>query len=287
MGIINFVRDYERIAKFNFGRYQGLKGPGIVVILPVIQRMIKVDLREVFFDVPPQTAITKDNANVDVDFVVYTRVTDPEKTVLEVADFEGASRQLARTTLRAIIGDMDLDEVLSRRDSINEAMQNKLDEVTTRWGVKVTAVEIREIEPPPPIQQAMTRQMSAERDRRAAITASQGQRDAQINVAEGDRQAAILRAEGEKQAAILRADGKRQAQILEAEGFGAALTRIYSSAREIDANTLGLQYLDMMRSLGQSPSTKWIVPLELTRMAETIADRLVQGPARDGAPPPP
>ena len=274
MAIINFVRDYERVAKFQLGRYVGLKGPGVVFVIPIIQSMMKVDMREIFFDVPPQTNITKDNANVDVDFVVYMRVVDPEKTVLEVVNFVGAARQLAMTTLRAVIGDMNLDDVLSRREEINQGMQTKLDEVTNRWGVKVTAVEIREIQPPPAIQEAMTRQMSAERTRRAQITESEGQRDAEINVAEGNKRAAILRAEGEKQSAILEAEGHRQAQILEAEGFANALQQIYETARGVDANTMGLQYLDMMRELATKENSTWIVPLDFTRIAASVQEQL-------------
>ena len=236
--------------------------------------MMKVDLREIFFDVPPQTNITKDNANVDVDFVVYMRVVDPEKTVLEVVNFVGAARQLAMTTLRAVIGDMALDDVLSRREEINQGMQSKLDEVTNRWGVKVTAVEIREIQPPPAIQEAMTRQMSAERTRRAQITESEGLRDAEINVAEGNKRGSILRAEGEKQSAILSAEGLRQAQILEAEGFAEALQKIYETARGVDANTMGLQYLDMMRELATKENSTWIVPLDFTRLASSVQEQL-------------
>ncbi len=274
MAIINFVRDYERIAKFQVGRFVGMKGPGIVWVIPIIQSASKVDMREIFFDVPPQTNITKDNANVDVDFVVYMRVMDPAKTVLEVQNFFGAARQLATTTLRAVLGEMDLDEVLSRRDYINAEMQVKLDDVTNRWGVKVTAVEIREISPPPTIQEAMTRQMSAERTRRADITESEGQRDAQINVAEGDKQSTILRAEGERESTILRAEGRRQSQILEAEGFATAMNAINGAAQGAHANTMGLQYLDMMRTLSEGQSTKWIIPMELTSVARSISDRL-------------
>ena len=157
MAILNMVRDYEQIAKFQLGRYVGMKGPGLVWVIPIIQAGTKVDLREQYFDVPPQRNITRDNAGVDVDFVVYLRVMEPERTVLEVRDYLGAARQLATTTLRAVVGEMNLDEVLSRRDDINDQMQIKLDEVTHRWGVKVTAVEIREIEPPPAIAEAMTR----------------------------------------------------------------------------------------------------------------------------------
>ena len=274
MAIINFVRDYERIAKFQLGRYVGMKGPGLVWIIPGIQQGRKIDMRERVRDVPPLRNITRDNAGVDVDFVYYLRVEDPEKAVLEVQDFESASRQLAMTTLRAVIGDLTLDDVLSRRDEINTAMQVKLDEVTNRWGVKVMAVEIREIEPPPAIQEAMTRQMSAERTRRAQITESEGLRDAQINVAEGDKQSQILRADGDRESAILRAQGLRESQILEAEGFAQAMEAINAVAATASANTLGLQYLETLRSIGESPSTKWIVPMELANVAKSMGDRL-------------
>ena len=277
MAIINFVRDYERVAKFQIGRYVGMKGPGLVWIVPVIHSGTKVDTREQYFDVPPQRNITRDNAGVDVDFVVYLRVMDPERTVLEVRDYLGAARQLATTTLRAVVGEMILDDVLSRRDEINDMMRIKLDEVTNRWGVKVTAVEIREIEPPPAIQEAMTRQMSAERTRRAQITESEGTRDAQINVAEGLKQAAILEADGERQAQVLRADGHREAQVLEARGYAEALERINGAAAGVHGNTMGLQYLDMMRTLGESASTKWVIPMELTNAARSIAERLGMG----------
>ena len=274
MFIINFVRDYERVAKFQLGRFVGMKGPGVVWIIPVIQSGSAVDMREQYFDVPPQRNITRDNAGVDVDFVVYLRVMDPEATVLEISDYLGAARQLATTTLRAVIGEMALDEVLSRRDDINDQMQVKLDSVTNRWGVKVTAVEIREIEPPPAIAEAMTRQMSAERTRRAAILESEGTRDADINVADGRRQAAVLEAQGEREAQIARAEGSRQAQILEAEGLAQALSTINEAASEVGGNTMGLQYLEMMRAMADSASAKWIIPMELTNAARSIAERL-------------
>ena len=274
MAIINFVRDYERIAKFQLGRFVGMKGPGLVWIIPMIQQGRKIDMRERVRDVPPLRNITRDNAGVDVDFVYYLRVEDPEKSVLEVQDFETAARQLAMTTLRAVIGDLTLDDVLSRRDEINTAMQVKLDEVTNRWGVKVLAVEIREIEPPPAIQEAMTRQMSAERTRRAQITESEGVRDAQINVAEGDKQSQILRADGDRESAILRARGQRESQILEAEGFALAMEAINAVAATASTNTLGLQYLETLRSIGESPSTKWIVPMELSSVAKSMGERL-------------
>ena len=283
MAIINFIRDYERLAKFRLGRYTGMKGPGLIWVIPIIESARKIDLRERVRDVPPQRNITRDNAGVDVDFVYYLRVVNPEMSVLEVQDFELAAQQMAMTNLRAVIGDMTLDEVLSRREDINVRLQVKLDEVTNRWGVKVTAVEIREIEPPPAISEAMTRQMSAERTRRAAITESEGQRDAAINVADGDRRSAVLRADGEKEATILRAQGRREAQILEAEGFAQALQRINEQARVAAPNTMGLQYLEMMRALGESPSTKWVIPMELASVARAMADRVeAMGAAPDG-----
>ena len=284
MTIINLVKDYERVAKFRLGRFVGMEGPGVVLIIPILHSMQKVDLRERVRDVPPQRNITRDNAGVDVDFVYYLRVADPVKAVMEVQDFEMAARQLAMTTLRAVIGDLTLDEVLSQREEINNKLQVKLDEVTSRWGVKITAVEIREIEPPPAIQEAMTRQMSAERTRRAAITESEGMRDAAINVADGEKQSEILRAEGEKQSEILRAEGKRQSQILEAEGFAQGMQRINEVAQGAAPNTMGLQYLETMRALGEGDSTKWIIPMDLSRIAGVMMERLGEmGGTPDGS----
>ena len=208
------VPEYRRLVVFRLGRSIGARGPGLVLLIPFIDRPVGVDLRERFFDVPPQSAISQDNASLSIDFIVYMRVVDPVSSVVEVEDFTGAARGIAITTLRAIVGDMMLDAVLSQRDQINEGMRTKLDEVTNRWGVKINAVEIREIQPPQDIQEAMTRQMSAERTRRAAVTEAEGQREATITVAEGNKQAAILNAEGNRQATILEAEGHRQEAIL-------------------------------------------------------------------------
>ena len=185
-------------------------------LIPIIDRPVKVDLREQFIEVPSQTTITKDNAPINVDFLIYWRIVDPLKSVVNVATSPGALQGVATTTLRAVIGDILLDEVLSKREQINEVLRVKLDEVTERWGGKVTTVEIREITPPRDVQDAMNRQLSAERTRRAVITESEGTRQAAINVAEGQKQSEILKAEGDRQAAILRA-----------EGFSEALTRIF------------------------------------------------------------
>jgi regulator of protease activity HflC (stomatin/prohibitin superfamily) len=212
-------------------------------------------MRERVFDVTPQACITQDNATLSIDFLIYSKIVDPAASVVNVQQYENASRGIAITTLRAVVGDMLLDAVLSRREDINSTLRGKLDEVTERWGIKVTAVEIREITPPREIQEAMTRQMSAERSRRAIILEADGKRDAAVRVADGQKQAAILEAEGARQAAILRA-----------EGYSQALAQISSVADHIDNQTMSLQYLDALKALGASPSTKLVVPAEFTNL---------------------
>jgi len=204
---IRVVREYERIVVFRLGRAIGVKGPGLVFLIPFIDVPVKVDLREQYIEVTKQTCITKDNAPVDIDFLIYFKVVDPLESVLNVRDFKGAATGVATTTLRAVIGDIELDSVLAKREEINNILRVKLDEVTQKWGVKVTLVEIREITPPREVQDAMIRQMSAERNRRAMVTEAEGKKESAIKVAEGERQSAILRAEGERQAMILRAEG--------------------------------------------------------------------------------
>ena len=270
----SIVPEYQRLVHFRFGRLvgDGQKGPGFIFpLFPIIDRVVTVDLREEVLDVEPQTCITRDNAPVSVDMLIYLKVVQPVDSVMQVENFITAARGMAITTLRAVVGDIVLDDVLAKRDQINSVMQVKLDEVTDRWGVKVMAVEIKEITPPRDIQEAMSRQMSAERNRRAAVLDADGQREASIKVAEGSRQATILNAEGEKQAAILHAEGSRQAAVLEAEGFANALTKINEVAQGIDQNTMGLQYLEMMGSLASSDASKWIVPTELTQFISRFA----------------
>jgi regulator of protease activity HflC (stomatin/prohibitin superfamily) len=230
-----------------------------VFIVPIAQRGVRVDLRERFIEVPSQTGITKDNAPISIDFLIYWRIVDPYRSVVEVQNFEGALQNIATTTLRAVVGDILLDDVLSKREQINEVLRVKLDEVTERWGGKVTTVEIREITPPRDVQDAMNRQLSAERTRRAVITESEGTRQSAINVAEGTKQSEILRAEGDRQAAILRA-----------EGFALALTQIFNAASQVDQKTMALQYLEAFKALGASPSTKFVLPLEITSLADTF-----------------
>src|SRR4051794_21040611 len=280
---VKIVNQYERILVFTLGRTSPdeVKGPGWVLVVPIVQRGIKVDLREQFIEVPSQTSITKDNVPISIDFLIYWRIIEPYKSVVEVQNFNGALQNIATTTLRAVVGDILLDDVLSKREQINEVLRLKMDEVTSRWGGKVTTVEIREITPPRDVQDAITRQLPAERPRRAVITESEGNRQSAINVAEGAKQSEILRAEGDRQAAILRA-----------EGFALALERIFQAASQIDQKTMALQYLETLKAIGQSPSTKYIFPLEFTELADTFRGYLEEsnvlgpGTTRPAAPPP-
>lgn len=267
---IRVIPDYERLVILQLGRYRSTRGPGLIIVVPVLEQAFKVDMRERFLDIPAQTAITRDNAPISIDFLVYYRIVDPRLSVLNVDHVVRASLNIATTTLRAVIGDIDLDDVLSKREQINDTLRTKLDETTERWGMKITSVEIREIEPPKEVQAAMNRQMSAERERRAVVTQASGEREAAIAVAEGEKQSNILRAEGEKQAAILRAEGQRQAKLLEAQGFAAALTAILGSAQNLDEKTMALQYMEMLQKIGSSPSTKFVLPMELTSMVQQL-----------------
>ena len=265
---VRVVQQYEKMIIFRLGKTNEamVRDPGINFLIPIVDRPVKVDVREQFIEVPSQTTITKDNAPISVDFLIYWRISEPLKSVVNVANFAGALQGVATTTLRAVIGDILLDEVLSKREQINEVLRTKLDEVTERWGGKVTTVEIREITPPRDVQDAMNRQLSAERTRRAVITESEGSRQSAINVAEGQKQSEILKAEGDRQAAILRA-----------EGFSQALTRIFQAATGIDEKTMALQYLDALKALGASPATKFVIPTEFTRLIEPFTGYVQKG----------
>ena len=267
--IIHIVPQYRRLVVLALGKYQKVAGPGLVLLLPPpIQVGIDVDLREFVVEIPQQTCITKDNAPISIDFLIYQKVMEEQAadSVLKIQNRLTAVTGIATTTLRAVIGDILLDEVLSKREQINEVLRVKLDEVTERWGGKVTTVEIREITPPRDVQDAMNRQLSAERTRRAVITESEGTRQSAINVAEGQKQSEILKAEGDRQAAILRA-----------EGFSEALTRIFNAASGVDEKTMALQYLEALKALGASPSTKYVIPAEVTRWIEPFSNYVGKG----------
>ncbi len=267
---IRAVKEYERLVIFFIGRFSTVRGPGLTFVLPFVEQAMKVDMRERFFDIEKQTAITKDNASIGIDFLVYFRITDPELATIKVKNVVEATTNIAITTLRAVIGDIVLDDVLSRREQINDVLRVKLDETTERWGIKITTVEIREIDPPRAIQESMNRQMSAERDRRAEVILAEGERQAAIERAEGSKQSAILEAEGQQQAQILRAEGERQGQLLRAEGYADALRAIHGQARDIDNKTMALQYMEMLQNVGSSPSTKFVLPMELTGMVQNM-----------------
>jgi regulator of protease activity HflC (stomatin/prohibitin superfamily) len=275
---INIVPEYQRLVVLRLGRVLSQpKGPGIVLLIPFIDVPTRpggargrVDLREQIREVPHQVSITKDNAPISIDFLWYFKVLDPTASVVAVQNFEQSAAGMATTTLRSVIGGIALDEVLSQRENINTMLRTKLDEVTERWGVKVTNVEIREIIPPREVQEAMNRQMTAERVRRALVTESLGDKEAAINRAEGTKQAAILQADGEKQSNILRAEGEKQAQALRAEGFAVALENIFNAAGKVDQKTMTLQYFETLKSLGTSPSTKYIFPMEFTSMLDNF-----------------
>ncbi len=262
------VQQYQRMVVQRFGTYIGNKRPGIHVLIPFLYHGTKVDLRERVTRVPTQKYITADNVVVDMDFVIYYRVMEDQvdRAVLEVQNFEQAVINLAFATLRAVIGAIELATALSERERIRDEVQLRMDEVTSRWGVKVSQVEINEVDPPPGVKAAMERQKSAEAIKTADITESEGQRQAQINRAEGEKQSSILQAEGLRQADILQAEGEQQATVLRADGFSTALERIYTVASTVDARTMSLQYFDTLKSLGASPSTKFIFPMEFTSM---------------------
>lgn len=268
---IRIIPEYRRLVIFRLGRVLGKeKGPGIVIVIPFIDRPFTVDLREYVLEIPQQTCITRDNAGISIDFLIFLRVVEPISSVVSIQNFETATRGLATTTLRAVIGDIELDNVLSRREEINTKLQSKLDEVTKRWGIKVTTVEIREITPPHEVQDAMTKQMAAERTRRAMVTEAEGSKQSQILKAEGEKQARILDSEGRRQSQVLIAEGEKQAKVLVAEGTAEGLNKIFQVAKGIEQNTIVLQYLDALRTIASAASTKIIFPMELTSFLSNL-----------------
>jgi regulator of protease activity HflC (stomatin/prohibitin superfamily) len=257
---IRILKEYERAVIFRLGRaLAGTKGPGIIFLIPLFDKMVKIDLREQYFEIEHQRCITSDNAPVDIDLLIYHRVVNVRDSVLRIRDFSGAALGISQTTLRAVVGDITLDDVLAKREYINSVLREKLDENTEPWGVKVTKVEIREILPPTKVNEAMIMQMEAERRRRAMVTEAAGKREATIAVAEGDKQSAILRAEGERESAILRAEGE-----------SLALQTVFAVAKGIDEKTMTLQYLETLRSIGSSGSTKYVIPMEFTQLMTPI-----------------
>jgi len=277
--LIRVVKQYERLAVFTLGKFNersGLRGPGLQILIWPFQTGTRIDLREEVINIPRQTNITRDNAPIDITFLVYLRPIESEaqKVVLEVINYHQAVIGMATTILRAVIGEMNVDDVLSQRERINQELRVKLDDITGRWGIRVSAVEIKEIEPAPEIQEAMNRQMSAERIRRADVTEAEGKRQAEIEIAEGDKQAEILRAEGHRQAEILTAEGDQQAAVLRADGFSIALDRIHQVASNVDTNTISLQYFETLKEMGKGSATKFVFPMEFTNLLGPFASML-------------
>tara|TARA_Y100000815_G_scaffold58932_1_gene47623 strand:+ start:325 stop:1206 length:882 start_codon:yes stop_codon:yes gene_type:complete len=277
--LIKVVKQYERLAVFTLGKFNersGLRGPGLQILIWPFQTGTRIDLREEVINIPRQTNITRDNAPIDITFLVYLRPIESEaqKVVLEVINYHQAVIGMATTILRAVIGEMNVDDVLSQRERINQELRVKLDDITGRWGIRVSAVEIKEIEPAPEIQEAMNRQMSAERIRRADVTEAEGKRQAEIEIAEGDKQAEILRAEGHRQSEILTAEGDQQAAVLRADGFSIALDRIHQVASNVDTNTISLQYFETLKEMGKGSATKFVFPMEFTNLLGPFASML-------------
>jgi regulator of protease activity HflC (stomatin/prohibitin superfamily) len=280
---VRIVRPYQRGVIEQLGKYKETVNPGLQLIIPFIQSVRLVDMREQVIDVPPQEVITKDNVVVSVDAVVYYEPTDPQRLIYNVGNFILAITKLAQTNLRNLVGDMQLDEALTSRDSINVNLRQILDEATDKWGVRVVRVEIQRIDPPPDVMASMHEQMKAERTRRAVVTEAEGRRTAAVTTADGERQAAILAAEGQKQQAILEAEGQAEAirQVAEAERFrqqtvaegeAQAIRSVYAAIHEgdPDAGLITIKYLEALQVMANGVATKIIVPTELAGLAGAI-----------------
>jgi regulator of protease activity HflC (stomatin/prohibitin superfamily) len=285
------------------GRYNRTLVPGLAVVVPFVDRVRPlIDLREQVVSFPPQPVITEDNLVVGIDTVIYFQVTDPQAATYGSANFIQAIEQLTVTTLRNVIGGLNLEETLTSRDEINSRLRGVLDEATGKWGIRVNRVELKAVDPPHSIQEAMEKQMRAERDRRAAILTAEGFKQSQILTAEGEKQAAILRAEadresrrlsaeGEKQAAILRAEADREARRLTAEGQASAIETVFAAihAGRPDAELLAYQYLQVLPQIAQGDANKlWIVPSELGKALEGLGNavgKMAPQPPAQPAPP--
>jgi len=274
---IRIVQPYEQGVYMRLGRFVRILNQGFNYVTPMISQVVKLDLRTMVLDVPRQEVITKDNSPTNVDAIIYTKVIDPSKAFFQVQNYRSATVYLAQTTLRSIIGDMELDEILSNRERINVHLRDVLDEATDKWGVKVEAVKIREVDPAPKVKMAMEEQTSAERLRRAAILKADGSKKAAILEAEGSKRARILQAEGVRQSKMLEAEGERMAIILNAQGDAQRLRILSVGASPLDSKALTVLSLDTMKALGMGASTKWIIPFELTKLVQGVSEYLGAG----------
>jgi regulator of protease activity HflC (stomatin/prohibitin superfamily) len=270
---LRIIRPWERGLIERLGRYQRTVDSGLVIIIPFLERLVKVDMREQVVDVPPQQVITKDNVAVEVDAVVYYEVTDPVKVTYNVANFYIAATKLAQTNLRNLVGDLALDESLTSRELINTKLREILDDATDKWGTKVTRVELQKIEPPQDVTDAMHRQMKAERERRATILEAEGQKKSEILRAEGVRQSAILQAEGEAEAIQKVAAAEKFRLLTVAEGEGQAIERVYGAIHNgrPTNDLIAIKYLEALGRISEGQATKVFLPLETSGILGSIA----------------
>lgn len=268
---IRIIQPYQQGLWILLGQYRGRLNPGFNWVFPLVSNVIKLDLRTQVLEIPKQEVITKDNSPTNVDAVIYIKVVDPEKAYFEVTNYRMATIALAQTTLRSVIGDMELDEVLYNRDLINSRLRDILDKATDAWGVRVEAVEIREVDPVGPVKAAMEEQTSAERRRRAAILLADGSKRSAILEAEGAKQAMILKAEGSRQSKILEAEGTRVSSILQAQGQAQSLRLISLGAVPLDKKALTVLSLDTLAKMASGQATKIIFPFEISKLIEQSA----------------
>jgi len=274
---VKIIKPYQQGIYMRLGKFVKVLDQGFNYVTPLINEVVKIDLRTQVLDVPRQEVITKDNSPTYVDAIIYIKVVDPIKAYFEVTNYRTATIYLAQTTLRSLIGDMELDQILSNRETINLTLRDLLDEATDKWGVKVEAVEIREVDPAPKVKSAMESQTSAERLRRAAILEADGEKRAAILNAEGEKRSRILQAEGVRQAKILEAEGERLSIILKAQGEAQKLRVLSVGASVLDSKALTVLSLDMLQNLGDGQATKFFIPLELTRVVEGVSEYLGKG----------
>ncbi len=272
LNAVVILRPYEAGVVEFLGKYRRTLPAGLHVVIPMLERVIRVDLRESVVDVPPQEVITKDNVVVTVDGIIYYRVIKPEDVVYKVQDFEIAAVALAQTNLRNIIGELTLDETLTSREIINTRLRTVLDEITDAWGVKVTRVELKRIDPPRDVMEAMHKQMKAEREKRAMILEAEGYRESQIKRAEGEKQAKILEAEGKARSIQLVADAEKYRKIAEAEGQREALRLVLEIIKEVrpTPEVLALQYYEALKAIAQGEANKVFIPVELSALASAL-----------------
>ena len=271
---VKIIQPYEQAVYMRLGKYIRVLNQGMNFVCPLINQVVKLDLRTQVLDVPRQEVITKDNSPVYVDAIIYIKVTDPKNAFFEVTDYRFATVNLAQTTLRSIIGDMELDEILSSREKINVSLRDILDENTDKWGVKIEAVEIREVNPARKVKDSMEEQTSAERKRRAAILEADGQKRAAILEAEGKKRSRILEAEGLRQSMILEAEGKRLATILEGQGEAQKLRIMSVGAATMDSKAMSVLSMQTLQKVGEGESSKIFFPMEVTKLVEGVSEYL-------------